>query len=170
MLQENNLLEQSIRVNHAGEYGAVCIYSGQELVFRKMPVGQKISEMKKQEQQHFNYFDSVMKDRKIRPTVFLPVWHVMGVMLGVTTALMGEDAAMACTVAVEEVISDHYQDQITTLDDSELKDKIIQFRNEEIEHHDTAMCHNSGNAGNYNILSFFIKKACKVAICISKVI
>ncbi|AHX04841.1 demethoxyubiquinone hydroxylase family protein [Ehrlichia japonica] len=170
MLQKNNLLEQAIRVNHAGEYGAVCIYSGQELVLRKMSVGQKIVEMKKQEQKHFGYFDSLMKDKKIRPTGFLPVWHVMGVMLGITTALIGEDAAMACTVAVEDVISDHYRDQIAMLDDGELKDKVIQFRNEELEHHDTAMCYNSGNASNYRILSFFIKKACKAAICISKII
>ncbi|AHX08705.1 hypothetical protein ECHSTV_0270 [Ehrlichia chaffeensis str. Saint Vincent] len=162
-------MQQAIRVNHAGEYGAVCIYSGQELIFRKMSVGEKILEMKKQEQKHFRYFDSVMKDKKIRPTVFLPVWHVMGVMLGITTALMGEDAAMACTVAVEDVISDHYQDQIAMLDEGELKDKVIQFRNEELEHHDTAMCYNSGNAANYSILSFFIKKACKAAICLSKV-
>ncbi|WP_395877652.1 demethoxyubiquinone hydroxylase family protein [Ehrlichia muris] len=170
MLQKDNLLEQAIRVNHAGEYGAVCIYSGQEFVFRKMSVGQKIVEMKKQEQKHFSYFDSLMKDKRIRPTVFLPVWHVMGVMLGITTALIGEDAAMACTVAVEDVISDHYRDQITMLDDGELKDKIIQFRNEELEHHDTAMFHNFGNASNYRVLSFFIKKACKAAICISKII
>ena len=170
MLQKDNLLEQVIRVNHAGEYGAVCIYTGQELVFRKMPVAEKIIEMKKQEQHHFSYFDSLMKDKKVRPTVFLPLWHVMGVMLGITTALMGEDAAMACTVAVEEVISDHYQNQITALDDGELKDKIIQFRNEELEHHDTAMCHNSNSTMNHSILSFLIKKACKVAIGISKII
>ncbi|WDM85599.1 demethoxyubiquinone hydroxylase family protein [Ehrlichia sp. JZT12] len=175
MLQRNNLLEQVIRVNHAGEYGAVCIYTGQELVFRKLPIIEKIVEMKKQEQNHFNYFDSVMKDKGVRPTVFLPLWHVMGVMLGITTALMGENAAMACTVAVEEVISDHYQDQITALNDSdldngELKDKIMQFRNEELEHHDIAMCHNSSNAMNHSVLSFFIKKACKVAIKISKII
>ena len=170
MLQRDNLLEQAIRVNHAGEYAAVCIYTGQELVFRKLPVAEKIVEMKKQEQTHFSYFNSVMKDKRIRPTVFLPLWHVVGVMLGVTTALMGENAAMACTVAVEDVISDHYQDQIKTLDDDELKDKIIQFRNEELEHHDAAMYHSSGKAMNYSVLSFFVKKACKIAIGLSKIV
>ena len=169
MLQKNSFLDQIIRVNHAGEYGAVCIYHGQELVFRKRLIGKKIIDMKKQEQRHFSYFDSVMKEKKIRPTAFIPIWHVMGVMLGITTAMLGEDAAMACTVAVEDVISEHYQGQISVLKDGELKDKIIQFRNEELEHHDIAVSHSSSNR-DYRVLSYLIKKACKVAIGISKVI
>ncbi|QGR02306.1 demethoxyubiquinone hydroxylase family protein [Ehrlichia ruminantium] len=170
MLRINSVLDQMIRVNHAGEYGAVCIYHGQELVFRKKLIGEKILEMKRQEQKHFSYFDSIMREKKIRPTAFIPIWHVMGVMLGVTTAMLGEGAAMACTVAVEDVISEHYQDQISILDDSELRRKIVQFRDEELEHHNIAACHNSANGKDYKVLSYLIKKTCKIAIAVSKVI
>ncbi|GAT78105.1 Coq7 family protein [Ehrlichia ruminantium] len=170
MLRKSKFLDQVIRVNHAGEYGAVCIYHGQELVLRKKLVGRKIMEMKKQEQGHFAYFDSVMKEKKVRPTALMPIWHVMGVMLGITTAMLGEGAAMACTVAIEDVISEHYQDQISALEDGELKDKIVQFRDEELEHHDIAASYNSKNSQEYRVLSYLIKNMCKVAIGISKVI
>ncbi|QXK92111.1 demethoxyubiquinone hydroxylase family protein [Neoehrlichia mikurensis] len=169
-----NFVKSVVRVNHAGEYGAVCIYYGQEWVFKKNPeIAEKIFHMKKQEQGHFEYFNNTMKQMQVRPTFFLPIWHVMGVMIGTITAMMGEKSAMACTAAVEEVICEHYKSQLLQLDNcdnSQLKEKIEQFYREELEHHDIAIDHGAKNAFAYRILSYTIKKICKTAIALSKVL
>ncbi|WP_333023456.1 demethoxyubiquinone hydroxylase family protein [Wolbachia endosymbiont of Pentidionis agamae] len=163
-------LEQAIRVNHAGEYGAICIYSGQKFVLKNSSIIHEILKMEEQEQVHLHYFNEKIKKLKVRPTVLLPIWHLMGITLGTVTALMGEKAAMACTAAVEEVIGEHYKEQVMHLEESELKDTISKFRDEELEHMDTAIEHDAENAIGYNILSSIIKKGCKVAIYLSKLI
>ncbi|MGL9725213.1 MAG: demethoxyubiquinone hydroxylase family protein [Wolbachia sp.] len=167
---KGNFLEQAIRVNHAGEYGAVCIYSGQKFILKKSSIIDKIIEMEEQEKRHLHYFNEKIKEQKIRPTVLLPLWHVLGVSLGVVTAMMGKKAAMACTVAVEEVIGEHYKEQISHLKNGELKETVSKFRDEELEHRDTAIEHNAEDALGYNILSSFIKTGCKAAIYLSKLI
>ncbi len=166
----DKFLEQAIRVNHAGEYGAICIYSGQELILFKTSIAHEIAIMKEQEKKHFSYFDNEMKKKKVRPTVLLPFWHVAGVALGIVTAFMGEKAAMACTSAVEEVIGEHYKEQVLRLEDGEFKDAVSKFRDEELEHRDIAIEHGAENAPCYEVLSFFIKKTCKIAIYLSKLI
>lgn len=167
---KGNFLEQAIRVNHAGEYGAICIYSGQKFILKKSSIIDKIIEMEEQEKKHFHYFNEKIKEQRVRPTVLLPVWNVLGVSLGVVTAMMGKKAAMACTAAVEEVIGEHYKEQVLHLEDGELRETISKFRDEELEHRDIAIQHNAENALGYNVLSSFIKTSCKAAIYLSKLI
>lgn len=167
---KGNFLEQAIRVNHAGEYGAICIYSGQKFILKKSSIINEIIEMEEQEKKHFHYFDEKIKEQKIRPTALLPIWRVLGVSLGIATAVMGKKAAMACTAAVEEVIGEHYKEQVSHLEDGELKETVSKFRDEELEHRDIAIEHNAENAFCYNALSLFIKTGCKAAIYLSKLI
>ncbi|WP_410543378.1 demethoxyubiquinone hydroxylase family protein [Wolbachia endosymbiont of Tribolium confusum] len=167
---KGNFLEQAIRVNHAGEYGAICIYSGQKFILKKSSIIDKIIEMEEQEKKHFHYFNEKIKEQRVRPTVLLPIWHVLGVSLGVVTAIMGKKAAMACTAAVEEVIGEHYKEQVLHLEDGELRETISKFRDEELEHRDIAIQHNAESALGYNVLSSFIKTSCKAAIYLSKLI
>ncbi|NUY39874.1 demethoxyubiquinone hydroxylase family protein [Wolbachia endosymbiont of Litomosoides brasiliensis] len=167
---DSKFLHQVIRVNHAGEYGAICVYSGQRFVLKKSSIINKIIEMEEQEKKHFHYFNGKIKEQKVRPTVLLPVWCVLGVSLGVVTAIMGKKAAMACTAAVEEVIGEHYREQVSHLEDGELKETISRFRDEELEHRDIAIEHNAESALGYNVLSSFIKTGCKAAIYFSKLI
>ena len=131
-----------IRVDHAGEYGAKRIYDGQLAVLgrRRNGTAKKIRHMAEQEQRHLEVFEKLVVDRRVRPTALSPVWHVAGFALGAATALLGERAAMACTVAVEEVIDEHYQRQIDALGEDEpaLKKSLEEFRSQEIEHRDTA--------------------------------
>ncbi|WP_044135368.1 demethoxyubiquinone hydroxylase family protein [Wolbachia endosymbiont of Onchocerca ochengi] len=159
-----------MRVNHAGEYGAICIYSGQKFILKESSIINKIIKMEEQEKKHFRYFSEKIKKQKIRPTVLLPIWCVLGVSLGVATAIMGKKAAMACTAAVEEVIEEHYKEQISRLEDGELRETISKFRDEELEHRDIAIGHNAESAFGYNVLSSFIKTGCKAAIYLSKLI
>lgn len=170
-LNQTQKLHQAIRVNHAGEYGAKQIYKGQLAVFRFKKDQQSIDlveHMKAQEEVHFDYFNQKMINEKVRPTLMQPLWQVAGFALGFTTALLGKKAAMACTVAVEEVIDEHYQDQINNLDASEeLKEKIEQFRQEELEHRDIGLQNYAENSKVYKPLSFIIKNASKLAIAIS---
>jgi ubiquinone biosynthesis monooxygenase Coq7 len=166
----NQFLQQAIRVDHAGEYGAICIYSGQKFILKKSSIINEIIEMEEQEKKHFHYFNEKIKEQKVRPTVLLPVWRVLGVSLGVATAIMGKKAAMACTAAVEEVIGEHYKEQVSHLEDGELRETISKFRDEELEHKDIAIQHNAESAFGYNILSSFIKTGCKIAIYLSKLI
>lgn len=167
---KGNFLEQAIRVNHAGEYGAICIYSGQKFILKKSSIIDKIIEMEEQEKEHFHYFNEKIKEQRVRPTALLPVWNVLGVSLGVVTAMMGKKAAMACTAAVEEVIGEHYKKQVLHLEDGELRETISKFRDEELEHRDIAIQHNAESALGYNVLSLFIKTSCKAAIYFSKLI
>ncbi|MDD9331987.1 MAG: demethoxyubiquinone hydroxylase family protein [Wolbachia sp.] len=166
----NKFVQQALRVNHAGEYGAICIYSGQKFILKKSSIINEIIEMQEQEKKHFYYFSKKIKGQKVRPTALLPVWHILGVSLGIVTAVMGKKAAMACTAAVEEVIGEHYKEQVSHLEDGELKDTISQFRDEELEHRYIAIEHNAEHAFGYSILSSFIKTGCKAAIYLSKII
>lgn len=165
---KGNFLQQAIRVNHAGEYGAICIYFGQKFILKRSSIVNKIIEMEKQEEKHLHYFNEKIKEYKVRPTVLLPIWRVLGTSLGVVTAIMGEKAAMACTAAVEEVIGEHYKEQVLCLEDGELKETISKFRDEELEHREIAIEHDAENAFGYNILSSLIKTGCKAAIYLSK--
>ena len=170
-LDKEQQIHQAIRVNHAGEYGAKQIYAGQLAVF-KFKKDQKsiklIEYMKNQEDVHFNYFNQKIIDKKIRPTVMQPFWKVAGFALGFGTALMGKKAAMACTVAVEEVIDEHYQNQLNNLDaDKDLKEKIEEFRQEELEHRNIGLENQAEDLLIYKPLSFFIKNVSKLAIAIS---
>lgn len=170
----NNLrckfLEQAIRVNHAGEYGAVCIYSGQKFILKKSSIINEIIEMEEQEKKHLHYFNEKIKKHKVRPTVLMPIWHVLGVSLGIATAVMGKKAAMACTAAVEEVIGEHYKEQVSQLEDGEFKETVSKFRDEELEHRDIAIEHDAEKAFGYDILASLIKTGCRAAIYLSKLI
>lgn len=160
-----------IRVDHAGEYGAVRIYEGQLAVFgaRTSKTAAAIKHMASQEQQHLKAFDALINERRVRPTALEPVWRAAGFALGAATALMGEKAAMACTAAVEEVIDEHYAAQIQKLGDSdpELKKTVEAFRADEIAHRDTALAHGAEEAAGYRLLSGTIKAGCRLAIALS---
>jgi len=162
-------LARMIRVDHAGEYGAVRIYEGQLAVLGDSPAAPAIREMAAQERDHLARFDALVNDRRVRPTALTPVWHLGGYLLGAATALMGEKAAMACTVAVEEVIDDHYAEQAARLgaDEAELKETIEAFRADELAHRDTGLAHGALDAPGYDILSGAVKTASRVAIWLS---
>lgn len=163
--------ERMIRVDHAGEYGAVRIYAGQRAVMGDShPKSALLKHMYEQEEVHLERFNKFIKERGVRPTIMTPFWHVAGFALGAGTALLGEKAAMACTQAVEEVIDEHYQEQLDKLDgnDPELEDKIKLFQAEEVEHKKIAEEHGAEEAPGYPVLSSLIKTGCKAAIWISK--
>jgi len=159
-----------LRVDHAGEYGAARIYAGQLAVLRRRDTAPVLREMAEQERQHLDRFADMIVRRRVRPTALLPLWHVAGFMLGAATAALGERAAMACTVAVEEAIDTHYAEQIATLDDSEdeLRDTLRRFREDELQHRDIGLQHGAELAPGYRLLSAAIKAGCKVAIRISE--
>ena len=165
------VLEEIIRVDHAGEYGATKIYDGQIAIFGKnSKLGKTIQHMADQEQEHIDKFNELILEHRVRPTALLPLWNVAGYALGASTALMGEKAAMACTVAVEKVIGEHYQEQLELLGDDhkDLKKTISKFRDDELEHHDIGIEHDAENAPGYKIMSKVIEFGCKTAIAISK--
>lgn len=164
------LLERIVRVDHAGEYGAVRIYQGQLAVLGNSPAGDAIRHMAAQEREHLEKFDEIVGDRRVRPTALMPVWHVAGYALGAATAMMGERAAMACTAAVEEVIDEHYAKQAKALgdDEAELRATIEKFREDELEHRDTALEHDAELAPGYEVLSTVIKKGSRLAIWLSE--
>ncbi len=167
-------LEEIIRVDHAGERGAIKIYEGQLLALKTFKqntaLKKKIEEMREHEREHYEYFDSEIKKRNIEPTKFLPLWDLMGVTLGFGTAMLGEKAAMLCTASVEEVIDDHYRDQTYKLgkDEKELKNKIIKFRQDELDHKDIAYDNGATKKGLYGILDKVIKTSSRIAITISE--
>jgi 3-demethoxyubiquinol 3-hydroxylase len=160
-------LARLLRVNHAGEYGAKRIYAGQLAVLGRHA---DISHMAAQEQAHLDYFATALVREGVRPTALHPVWHVAGFALGAATALMGEKAAMACTVAVEEVIDAHYSRQLAELDDSdaELRDTITRFRAEELEHRDTGLAHGAEDIAGYPALRQVIRAGSRLAIWLSE--
>jgi 3-demethoxyubiquinol 3-hydroxylase len=166
----DKMLERIVRVDHAGEYGAVRIYEGQLAVLGKSKSGDVIREMAEKEREHLETFDGIVGDRRVRPTALMPVWHVAGYALGAATAMMGERAAMACTAAVEEVIDEHYAKQAESLgdDQAELRATIEQFREDELEHRDTALEHDAELAPGYEVLSTVIKKGSRLAIWLSE--
>ena len=165
------ILEQIIRVDHAGEYGATRIYDGQIAVFGKnSKIGKTIQHMADQEQEHIDKFNELILEHRVRPTALLPVWNIAGFALGASTAFLGEKAAMACTVAVEKVIGEHYQEQLDLLEDDQkdLKKTISKFRDDELEHHDIGIEHDAESAPGYKVMSKVIEFGCKTAIAISK--
>ncbi len=163
-------VERVIRVDHAGEYGAKRIYQGQLAVLRGTKWEPIIRHMQAQEQVHLDTFSKLIAQRRVRPTALLPVWHVAGFALGAATAMLGPRAAMACTVAVEEAIDEHYQAQEAALGDDEaaLRGKVEKFRAEELEHRDTGLAHEAELTPGYRLLSAAIKAGCKVAIKVSE--
>ncbi|MDX1974042.1 MAG: demethoxyubiquinone hydroxylase family protein [Rickettsiales bacterium] len=168
-LSARDRLDRMIRVNHAGEYGAKRIYAGQLAVLGKSDCAPLLKHMAAQEEVHLATFATMLVQRKVRPTALMPLWHVGGFALGALTALMGKEAAMACTAAVEEVIDQHYADQEQVLDESEseLKATIQQFRAEEKEHHDTALAEGAERAPFYRALHGAIALNTKFAIWLS---
>lgn len=162
--------ERMIRVDHAGEYGATRIYAGQLAVLGRGGKGDMLRHMQAQEQHHLSTFKAMIADRRVRPTALLPLWHLAGFALGAVTAAMGERAAMACTVAVEEAIDDHYSAQIEALgtDDPALRQTVESFRAEELEHRDTALENGAEQAPGYRLLSRVIKAGCRTAIAVSE--
>jgi ubiquinone biosynthesis monooxygenase Coq7 len=159
-----------IRVDHAGEFGATRIYAGQLAVLpRAGAIAGTVRHMAAQEQRHREVFDRMLPERRVRPTLLAPFWHVAGFALGAATALLGEKAAMACTVAVEEVIDEHYRAQAEILPESEesLRRTFEEFRAEELEHRDIGIDHGAERAPAYTLLSSAIKSATKLAIWLS---
>ncbi|MGF1549074.1 MAG: demethoxyubiquinone hydroxylase family protein [Sphingomonadaceae bacterium] len=163
--------EAMIRVDQAGEYGAIRIYAGQLAVLGdRHPAAREIARMAAQEERHLARFDEMMADRGVRPTALQPLWHVAGYWLGAATALLGPEAAMACTVAVEEEIEDHYRGQERTLGnhDPELLATIREFRADEAEHRQSALASGAEQAPAYPLLNAAIRLGCRAAIALSK--
>ena len=167
-------LEEIIRVDHAGERGAIKIYEGQLLALKTFinddELKKKIEEMKEHEKEHFEYFDKEIQKRNIKPTKLLPLWDLMGITLGFGTAMLGKKAAMLCTASVEEVIDGHYKDQTYKLqeDEKELKEKIKKFREDELNHKNIAYDNGASKEGFYFLLDRIIKAGSKIAINISE--
>ena len=167
-------IEEFIRVDHAGERGAIKIYEGQLLalntVFKDEKLKKTIEEMKFNEKEHLDFFEKELKKRNIKPTKFLPIWDLLGVGLGFGTTLLGKRAAMLCTASVEEVIDAHYQKQINQIEDDEkqLKKKIIKFKEDELHHKDIAYDEGASKEGIYSILDKIIKTGSRIAINISE--
>jgi 3-demethoxyubiquinol 3-hydroxylase len=158
-----------VRVDHAGEYGATQIYRGQlEVLGRRRSAGE-IRRMAETEQRHLVRFEELMHQRRVRPTLLYPLWSATGYALGVATALLGERAALACTVAIEDVIDEHYHDQAEALGDAdaELRQTILSFRDDEIAHRETAVAHGAEDAFGYDLISAVIKTGSRIAIWLS---
>jgi len=171
---DKNKVREFIRVDHAGERGAIKIYEGQLLALNTFvkddDLKKKIEEMKIHEKEHCDYFENEIQKRNIEPTKFLPLWDILGVALGFGTTLLGKKAAMLCTASVEEVIDEHYSSQIKELkiDEKKLKDKIIKFREDELHHKNIAYEEGATKKGMYAILDKLIKTGSKIAINISE--
>ena len=174
MKKTNKRVQEFIRVDHAGERGAVKIYEGQLLALNTFKKDEKlrklIEEMKEHEREHIEYFDKEIQKRNIKPTKLLPLWDLMGITLGFSTAMMGKKAAMLCTASVEEVIDGHYKDQTYKLrgDEEELKKKIMKFRQDELDHKDIAYESGATKKGLYSVLDKVIKTSSRIAITISE--
>ena len=169
-----NRIEEFIRVDHAGERGAVKIYEGQLLALNTLvkdeELKKKIEEMKVHETEHCQFFETEIKKRNIKPTKFLPLWDLLGVGLGFGSTLLGKKAAMLCTASVEEVIDKHYLDQINQLgpEEKELKKKITNFRDDELHHKYIAYEEGATKKGVYSIMDKIIKTGSRIAINISE--
>ena len=173
-MASKNRIEEFIRVDHAGERGAVKIYEGQLLALNTLvkdeELKKKIEEMKVHEVEHSQFFENEIKKRNIKPTKFLPLWDLLGVGLGFGSTLLGKKAAMLCTASVEEVIDKHYLNQINQLgpEEKELKKKITKFRNDELDHKDIAYEEGATKKGFYSVMDKIIKTGSKIAINISE--
>ena len=172
-LRQEQLIERMIRVDQAGEYGAVRIYEGQLSVLASSDSAPVIKHMLDQEIEHLETFSEILKKRRVRPTALLPLWHLAGFALGAGTALMGKKAAMACTVAVEEVIDEHYAAQVEKLecmgnDEKSLRDTCEKFREEELEHRKIGLEHGAEQTPGYEALSAIVKTGSRMAIWFSE--
>jgi ubiquinone biosynthesis monooxygenase Coq7 len=159
--------DSMIRVDQAGEYGATRIYAGQLAIMGdRTPVAREIAGMARQEERHRAFFDTMIADRGVRPTLLQPFWTVAGFALGAATAAIGPEAAMACTAAVETEIDKHYSEQLQQLSDSDpaLSAAIVEFQAEEVEHRETALAHGAESAPAYPLMSALIRLGCRVAI------
>ena len=171
---DKNKVEEFLRVDHAGERGAIKIYEGQLLALNTFVKDNKlkkmIEEMKNHEKEHLDFFNKEIKKRNIKPTKLLPLWDLLGVGLGFSSAMMGKKATMLCTASVEEVIDGHYQNQLNQInsDEKNLKKKIKKFRNDEIHHKNIAYNNGASKDGFYSIFDKIIKTGSKVAISISE--
>ncbi len=171
--QDKKLIQEIIRVDHAGEHGATQIYRGQLAIFKEnTKFGKEIKEMADQEEIHKSTFDEYIVKENVKPTALFPFWNLAGYALGLGTALLGKKAAMACTVAVEEVIGQHYDEQAKELSQRKIKPDLLKtvkkFREDELEHHDTGVEHQAEMTTGYILLSKTIKQLCYAAIKITK--
>ncbi|AWP06188.1 putative ubiquinone biosynthesis protein COQ7 -like isoform 2 [Scophthalmus maximus] len=172
--EEKDMLDRILRVDHAGEYGANRIYAGQMAVLGRSRVGPLIQEMWDQEKKHLEKFNEILAENRVRPTALLPLWNIAGFALGASSALLGKEGAMACTVAVEESISEHYNSQIRALMEKdperyiELLNVIKEFRDDEMEHHDTGLAHDAETLPGYWLLKNAIQLGCRAAIYVSQ--
>ena len=162
-------IERMLRVDHGGEYGATRIYEGQLDVLGRRRGAGEIRRMAETEKRHLARFDEVLHQRRVRPTLLHPLWTVAGYAVGAATALLGERAAMACTVAVEEVIDEHYRRQAEYLGETDpgLRDEILSFRDDEIAHREVAIAHGAEDALGYELISSGIKAGSRLAIWLS---
>ena len=162
-------IARMVRVDHAGEYGAVRIYEGQLAVMRHGRARNEIRHMAEQETRHLATFNELVRAHRVRPTLLQPLWHVAGFALGAATALLGEEAAMACTVAVEEVIDEHYEGQAERLGDADpaLKETILAFRDDELAHRARAIEHGAMETLGYDLISGAVKAGSRLAIWLS---
>ena len=168
--QTDPKLDSFLRVNHAGERAAQTIYQGQLAVLKNRPEAEEIQHMMEQEVEHLETFEKLLNDYEVRPSALDPVWGAAGFLLGAGTAMLGTKAAMACTIAVEEVIGEHYQKQAENLgsDEKSLKKTIERFRDEELEHRDIAVDYKGREARHYKMLHDVIQKGCRTAIKIAE--
>ena len=171
---DQKILEEIIRVDHAGERGAIKIYEGQLLALSTIKEDKNlkriIEEMKEHEKEHLEYFEKEIQKRKMKPTYLLPLWDLMGVSLGFGTALLGKKAAMLCTASVEEVIENHYENQLNKIgeDEKDLKTKIEKFKGDEVNHKNMAYESGASRTGIYSIMDKIIRTGSKIAITISE--
>ena len=171
---DQKILQEIIRVDHAGERGAIKIYEGQLLALKTIKQDEKlkdiIEEMKEQEKEHLEYFEKEIQKRNMKATYMLPLWDLMGISLGFGTALLGKKAAMLCTASVEEVIENHYENQLSKIgeDEKDLKTKIEKFKGDEVNHKNTAYESGATKSGLYSIMDKIIRTGSKIAITISE--
>ena len=171
---DQKILEEIIRVDHAGERGAIKIYEGQLLALSTIKQDKNlkkiIEEMKEHEKEHLEYFEKEIQKRKMKPTYLLPLWDLMGVSLGFGSALLGKKATLLCTASVEEVIEDHYENQLRKIgeDEKDLKTKIEKFNGDEVNHKNIAYESGASRTGIYSIMDKIIRTGSKIAITISE--
>ncbi len=162
-------IARMLRVDHAGEYGATRIYQGQLDVLGGGRKAGEIRRMAETEKRHLARFEELLHQRRVRPTLLYPIWSVAGYALGAATALLGAPAAMACTVAVEDVIDEHYRGQAEYLAeaDPELRETVLAFRDDELAHRETALAHGAEDALGYDLISGAVKAGSRIAIWLS---
>ena len=171
---DQKILKEIIRVDHAGERGAIKIYEGQLLALNTIKQDENlksiIEEMKEHEKEHLEFFEKEIQKRNVNPTYLLPLWDIMGISLGFGTALLGKTAAMLCTASVEEVIENHYESQLRKLgeDEKELKKKIEKFKEDEVNHKNIAYESGANKKGLYSLMDKIIRTGSKIAITISE--